>query len=189
MVVTRAEGNRIFEIDGKPAWKAYIARLGLTPAPDTICGETIPVGALAEELPPDVAEEYGNPHILRVITKYEEDGTIHYPTNAKAGLRFWLTTRDEDLIFSEQQRSLDYLNKQIGDGTPVAVFQTDCLARGRFLFNRVIKDEIITMMHSQLSRDGNIPPWIGMYGFGEYAHLGGRNSYHNYSTALMVLFR
>ena len=189
MTVTRSEGNRIFELDGKPAWQVYTARLGLTPAPDTICGETIPVGALAEELSPELAEEYGNPHILRVITKYEEDGTIYYPTTAKPGLRFWLTTRDEDLIFSEQQRSLDYLNAQIGEGTPVAVFQTDCLARGRFLFNKVIKDEIIAMMHSQLSAGGEVPPWIGMYGFGEYSWLGGRNAYHNYSTALMVLYR
>lgn len=189
MTVTRAQGNKIAELDGRPAWQEYTARLGLTPAPDTICGETIPVGALAEALPSEVAEEYGNPHILRVITKYDEDGTIYYPTTCQAGLKFWLTVRDEDLIFSEQQRSLDYLIKEIGSHRPVAVFQTDCLARGRFLFNKVIKDEIIAMMHAQLSAGGEVPPWMGMYGFGEYTRLGGQNAYHNYSTALLVLYR
>lgn len=189
MVVTRAEGNRIIELDGKPAWEVYTSRLSLTPAPDTICGETIPVGALAEELSPALAEEYGNPHILRVITKYDPDGAIYYPVTAKEGTKLWLTTRDEDLIFSEQQRSLDYIVEQMHGGRPMAVFQTDCLARGRFLFNKVMKDEIIAMMHAALSDGDAVPPWLGMYGFGEYARLGNKNAYHNYSTALLVLYR
>jgi len=189
MTVTKAEGNKIYELNGKPAWQEYTSRLSLTPSPDTICGDTIPVGALAEELPKEIAEEYGNSHILRVITKYDPDGAVYYPVTCKEGLKFWLTTRDEDLIFSEQQRSLDYLVAQKGGRETVAVFQTDCLARGRFLFNKVMKDEIIAMMHSALSKDGEVPPWLGMYGFGEYARLGNRNAYHNYSTALLVLYR
>jgi hypothetical protein len=28
-----------------------------------------------------------------------------------------------------------------------------------------------------------------MYGFGEFARLGGRNAYHNYTTALYALYR
>ena len=170
------------------AWAEYTRRLSL---PETsLCGDTIPVGALAEKLPPALAEEYGNPHILRVITKYDPDGAVYYPVTCPEGLEVWLTSRDEDLIFSEQKRSLEYLTSQMGGKKPVAVFQTDCLARGRFLFNKVVKDEIIAMMHSFLNNNqGETPPWLGMYGFGEYARLGGRNAYHNYSTALLTLYR
>lgn len=186
MVVTRAEGNRILELDGKPAWAAYTERLAL-PLTATI-GETIAVGALAEQLPPEIAEEYGNSHILRVITKHDGD-VMYYPMSCEEGLQVWLTTRNEDLIFSEQQRSLDFLRGELAGARPAAVFQTDCLARGRFLFNKVVKDEIIAMMHSALSTDGVVPPWLGNYGFGEYARLGGKNTYHNYSTSLLVLYR
>jgi hypothetical protein len=28
-----------------------------------------------------------------------------------------------------------------------------------------------------------------MYGFGEFARLGGRNEYHNYTTAIYALYR
>ena len=189
IIVTKVEGNRIYELNGKPAWQEYTRLLGVNPKPETFCEETIPIGALAEKLPPELAEEYGNPHILRAITKYYEDGSIYNATTCKAGLELWLTMRNEELIFSEQQRALDFLKDKISSGTPVAVFQTDCLARGRYLFNKVIKDEIITMMHSALSTGGDVPPWLGMYGFGEYTRLGGKNCYHNYSTALMVLFR
>lgn len=189
MTVTRAEGNRIIELDGRPAWEVYTERLSLKPAPDTICGETIPVGALAEELDPALAEEYGNSHILRVVTKYDPDGTMYYATTIAEGTRLWLTTRDEDLIFSEQARTLNYMKAAVGGHTPVAVFQTDCLARGRFLFNKIMKEELMSMMQDAFSKDGDVPPWIGMYGFGEYARLGGKNAYHNYSTALLVLYR
>lgn len=186
LVATKTEGNRIFEFNGRGAWSEYVGRLE-KPVEST-CGDTIPIGALAEELPPELAKEYGNPHILRVITKHDGE-VMYYPVTCRDGLRVWLTMRDEDLIFSEQRRSLDYLKAEIGTGKPVAVFQTDCLARGRFLFNRVVKDEIIAMMHDALSADGVVPPWLGNYGFGEYARLGGKNAYHNYSTALLVLYR
>ncbi|MDR2169127.1 MAG: hypothetical protein LBP59_03200 [Planctomycetaceae bacterium] len=186
MIVTKCDGNRIYELNGRGAWSEYTERL--SKPTNATCGDTIPIGALAEELTPELAQEYGNPHILRVITKH--DGEImYYPVTCKEGLRLWLTLRDEDLIFSEQQRSLEYLKKHIGTCKPVAVFQTDCLARGRFLFNRVVKDEIISMMHDALSVDGVVPPWLGNYGFGEYTRLGGKNTYHNYSTALLVLYR
>ncbi|MDR1606810.1 MAG: FIST C-terminal domain-containing protein [Deltaproteobacteria bacterium] len=188
LTVTKAEGHLIREFDGRPAWAEYASRLSL-PA-TSLCGDTIPVGALAEKLPDDLAVEYGNPHILRVITKYDPDGTVYYPVLAKAGLEVWLTSRDEELIFSEQRRSLEWICAQMNGRKPVAVFQTDCLARGRFLFNKVVKDEIIAMMHSYLNdENGQTPPWLGMYGFGEYAKLGGRNVYHNYSTALLTLYR
>jgi len=186
MTATKIQGNQILELDGRGAWTVYTERLGLTGA--TLCGETIPIGALAEELPPELVEEYGNTHILRVITKRDGEA-IHYPVTCPEGLKVWLTTRDESLIFAEQQRSLDFLRSKIGSGKPVAVFQTDCLARGRFLFNRIVKDEIIAMMHTCLSNDGVVPPWLGNYGFGEYAKLGGKNAYHNYCTALLVLYR
>ena len=189
MTVTKAEGHKIYELNGKPAWLEYTSRLSLTPNMNTYCGETIPIGALAEELSEELAEEYGNPHILRVITKYDQDNAIYYPVTCKEGLKFWLTTRNEDLIFSEQQRALDYLLSQKNGYKSVAVFQTDCLARGRFLFNKVMKDEIIAMMHTSLSNNGEVPPWLGMYGFGEFARLGNRNTYHNYSTALLTLYR
>jgi hypothetical protein len=186
LVVTKAEGNKIYEFDGRPAWERYTELLSL---PAVSVAETIPVGALAEKLPPDMAEEYGNAHILRAITKHDPDGPLYYPVTCQEGLEVWLTTRDENLIFSEQQRSLDYLTGQIGGGTPVAVFQADCLARGRLLFNRVVKDEIIGMMYNAFTVNGEVPPWLGMYGFGEYTKLGGKNAFHNYSTALLIFYR
>ncbi|MFN8341981.1 MAG: FIST N-terminal domain-containing protein [Cyclobacteriaceae bacterium] len=186
LVVTRSTGHVIHEFNGKPAWQEYLRRLGL---PDeATCGDSIPVGALGERLSADVAAEYGNAHILRVVTKHV-GADMYYATECPEGTQLWLTTRDEDLIFSEMDRMVNAMKQRLNGKTPVAVFHADCLARGRFLFNRIIKEELVNRMQFPFYVDGECPPWLGMYGFGEFAKLAGRNTYHNYTTALYVLYR
>jgi hypothetical protein len=187
MVVTKARGNRILELDGEPAWRVYTRNMSL---PETASpADTIPIGALAEELAPELATEYGNPHILRVVTHTDEDNSLIYATDIKAGTRLWLTVRDEELIFSDMDRMVGEMFTFAGSRKPVAVFQADCLARGRRLFNRIVKEELVHKMQYPFSTDDSVPPWLGMYGFGEYARLGGANAYHNYTTALAAIYR
>ena len=186
LVVTKSNGHIIEEFNGKPAWEEYLNRLGL-PANST-CGDSIPIGALGEKLSQTLATEYGNNHILRVVTKHE-GSSIYYATTCPVGTELWLTTRDEELIFSEMDRMVENMHNRLGGKPVVAVFHADCLARGRFLFDRIIKEELVNKMQYPFYNDGQCPPWLGMYGFGEFARLGGKNVYHNYTTALYVLYR
>lgn len=186
MEVTRANGHIIQEINGKPAWSEYLNRLGLAEGSD--CGNTIPIGALAEALPPNVAKEYGNDHILRVVTKHEGDD-MYYATTCPVGTKLWLTVRDEEVIFREMDRIVEVINERNTPKKPVAVFHADCLARGRFLTDRILKEELVYNMQTPFYHDGKCPPWLGMYGFGEFARLNGKNTYHNYTTALYVIYR
>ncbi|MFM9422894.1 MAG: hypothetical protein RIR06_1355 [Bacteroidota bacterium] len=186
LVVTKSTGHVIHEFNGKPAWEEYTRMLGL--GSDSNCGDTIPIGALGEKLSDELALEYGNKHLLRVVTK-RVGNDMHYATAISEGTELWLTTRDEDLIFTEMDRMVVEMKKRMEGKTTVAVFHADCLARGRFLFNRIIKDELVSKMQYPFYINGECPPWLGMYGFGEFARLGGKNVYHNYTTALYVLYK
>ena len=186
MVVTKSTGHVIHELNGKPAWEEYTRHLGLTS--EASCGDTIPIGALGEKLDEATAMEYGNHHLLRVVTKHEGND-MYYATLCPEGTELWLTTRDEELIFSEMDRMVNDMKSRIDGKEVVAVFHADCLARGRFLFNRIIKDELVSKMQYPFYTNGECPPWLGMYGFGEIARLGGKNIYHNYTTALYVIYR
>lgn len=186
LIVTKSDGHRIHELNGQPAWREFTRRLGLSEA--ATCGDSIPVGALAEELPAALAAEYGNSHILRVVTR-REGNAMYYATSCPEGTRLWLTTRDEERIFTDLDRMMNAMVTRNAGRKPVAVFHADCLARGRYLFNRVLKEELVNRMQFPLQVDGACPPWLGMYGFGEFARLGGANSYHNYTTALYALYR
>jgi len=186
-VITKAIGNRIVELDGRPAWPEYLRRLGL-PATSAIA-DCIPIGALAEVLPADLAEEYGNTHVLRVVTHHTGAGELVYATTAHEGTEVWVTVRDEDRIFRDMERMLGVMTGRRPTERPVAVFQADCLARGRHMFGRVMKEELVHRMQQPFATGGVVPPWFGIYGFGEYARLGGRNAYHNYTTALAAIYR
>lgn len=186
LVVTKSDRHIIEELNGRPAWSEYLKRLGL--AQDATCGDSIPIGALGEKLSESLAKEYGNNHILRVVTKHEDE-KMYYATHCPVGTELWLTKRDEDLIFSEMDRMVEQMNNRADGKKPVAVFHADCLARGRFLFDRIIKEELVSRMQHPFFVNGECPPWLGMYGFGEFARLGGQNTYHNYTTALYVIYR
>jgi small ligand-binding sensory domain FIST len=165
----------------------FTGRLGL--ADSATPADTIPPGAVGEALTPQEAAEYGDSHLLRVITRRMPDGTLLMPTSPRTGTRLALMRRDEERIF----RNLDVMMRQIREAVAgrevVAVFHADCGARGRLTLDRVAKDEIVKAMQSPLSSDGAVGPWLGMYGFGEFARLGGRNRFHNYTTALYVITR
>lgn len=186
MVVTRAEGNRIFELNGRPAWPELLSHLGLPL--DATTADTIPIGAAAEALPADLVAGYGNDHILRVITHVDGNALV-YATNCAVGTPLWLTVRDEERIFRDLDRLIAVMVANARGRKPVAVFQADCLARGRRLFNRIIKEELVQRMQHPFSEDGVPPPWLGIYGFGEFARLGPSNAFHNYTTALAAIYR
>jgi len=184
--VTRATGHRVHEIDGQPAWRVYTAALGLPES--AALGDTIPPGALGVKLSAELAAEYGDTHLLRAITHREPDGTLLMPVGCPAGTRLSLMRRDEARIFANLATMMAEITARTGGRTPVAVFHTDCGARGRLMLDRVSKDEIVANMQRPLFGDA-CGPWLGMYGFGEITLLGGRNRFHNYTTSLYVLTR
>lgn len=185
-VVTKSSGHIIHELNHKPAWPEYLRYLGLPES--ATCSDTLPIGGLGETLSPAAATAYGNALILRTVSKHDGND-MYYATTCPEGTKLWLTVRDESLIFSEMECMVSQLVTKVQDRSVVAVFHADCLTRGRFLFNRVIKDELIASMQTPFYSKGQCPPWLGMYGFGEFARLDQKNMYHNYTTALSVLTR
>jgi len=75
---------------------------------------------------------------------------MHYATTCPEGTRLWLTVRDEDRIFSDMDRMMGQMVGRAGDDRLVAVLHADCLARGRFLFNQVMKDKLVSRMQHPL---------------------------------------
>lgn len=187
MEVTASDGVRILELDGKNAWEAYATRFKLTK--DAGANEVMPFGAVAEELSKEVWEEYGSKYLLHGVAKKDSVGHMAYRVHFEPGTKLRLAIRDEALIFSEMRRVLDEMRAQ-ADGEFVAVLQSDCVIRGRFSLDAISKDELIGMMQDTLApSDGGKAAWLGIYGFGEFIPLNGRNQYHTFTTSLMAFYR
>ncbi|MDP6344588.1 MAG: FIST N-terminal domain-containing protein [Alphaproteobacteria bacterium] len=185
--VTKTQDNQILELDGEPAWPRLMARLGLDAS--TPVADALPITGLGIELSPEDQEAYDNPHILRVPIKVSEDRQSFYlPATVPEGTRVSLMQRDEGYIFEGVDRMMARLDEQMNGRRPVAVFHADCMARGRHMFNKVLKDEIIAKMQHPLCGD-EVAPWLGVYGYSEYCRFGGKNRFHSYTTSLFPLVR
>jgi len=184
--VTRSGSNCIYEFNGKPAWKLLTETLGV---PETISYlQVIAIAGFARVLPEELREEYGNNYILFVIMGKNDDDSIIVPIACQEGLKIYLTRRDEKKMFE----GVDWMVKKILDKLngkkPVAVFHADCVLRGRFSLDRILKDEIINHLQSPICREEDIP-WLGLYSAGEFAMLGGETLFHQISSSLFVIYR
>lgn len=185
--VTKSDANQVLELDGQPAWPALMSKLGL-PA-ETPAADALPIAGLGEDLNGDESDAYDNPQILRVPIKVSEDNQSFYlPTSVDVGTKYVLMQRDEKYIFDGLDRLMDRLGTELAGRKPIAVFHADCMARGRLMFNRVLKDEIIAKMQYPLCGE-EVVPWLGIYGFSEYARLAGKNRFHSYTTSLFPIVR
>ncbi len=185
--VTKSDGNRIIELDGEPAWPTLTSKVGLPP--DSHPSGAMGIVGLGVDLSPDDQSAYDNPQILRVPLVVSDDHqTFLWPVRCEEGTKVVLMQRDEQLIFDGVDRMIDRMDKEFAGRKPVAVFHADCMARGRLMFDRVLKDEIIAKMQYPISGDGEVP-WLGVYGYSEYAPLRGKNRFHSYTTSIFSLVR
>lgn len=183
--ITRVDKEFIYELDGKPAWKRWTERLGL---PETSsAAEVVVFAPLAIELPDELHEEYASRYLVFGALP-QPDRSIRGMSELPEGGKLWLTKRNENQIHDGIERLMVKLLDRCEGRKPVAVFHADCAARGKLLFNRIIKEEIIGQLQYPLCKGENIP-WFGMYGGAEYTPLAGKNRIHTYTTSLYVIVK
>jgi len=182
-VVTDGAYHQVKSLNELPPWKTWNEKLGLTGQ----SYEAIVLAPLSVELPVEVHEEYGSTH-MPIAAMPWPDGTIFVNRDLAKGTKLWLTRRTEQQV----NEGVDWMMIKILEGLdgrrPVAVFHADCVARGKYFVNRVIKDELVNRMQFPLTRGKDLP-WLGMYGGGELTPMGGRNVMQMFTSSLYVLAR
>ena len=128
------------------------------------------------ELDPELHEEYGSRYIINGAMP-REDGSIQCTQKCNVGTKLWLTRRSEPRIHDGVERVMVRILDRCGGRRPVAVFHADCAARGKLLFNRIMKEEIISQMQFPLCR-GESMPCLGIYGGSEYTPMFVRTVLH-----------
>jgi len=183
---TRTDKGRIYEINGKPAWKILTETLGV---PETVSWvETLAIAGFARELPEELQKDYGSKYILFGCLGKNEDNSIISPVTCHDGMKIHLTRRDEKKMFDDVDSMVKKTLDKLNGNKPIAVFQTDCGLRGRFSLNRILKDELINRIQSPICMGENIP-WLGLYSGGEFGMIAGQAWIHNFSSSLNVIYR
>ena len=181
--ITRAEGNVIYEVDGKPileVLKEYLTE-------EEIDNWTTAVVTLSLGLKAPGFMEDQDEYIIRAMVGGKDDatGSITIPTEVKQGSSIWMTRRDQEKVALGLDRVAAQINSQLDGHQPKFVFQFDCGGRGKMLFRDQQKLQLLRTLRQSVSPDA---PWLGFYSYAEIGPVGGHNCIHNYTAVLTALY-
>ena len=183
-IVTRSEGNVIYEIDGKPATE--------------VLNEYLPEGVLADErdwsryayslaltskAPSYMKEEE---YIVRGVPQLNlTDGSVTVQTEVTEGTSVWFSSRDKEKITAGLDRMAAQIKEQLGGAQPKLVFQFECSTRGKLMFREQEKLELLKRLRQSVNPD---VPWAGFYTEGrELGPVEKHNDPHLLTSVVLAL--
>src|ERR687897_2563758 len=182
-IVTRSEGNIIYEIDGKPAmevFEEYIPEGALTHDRDW-ARYAISL-ALCFRAPSYIKDEE---YIVRGMPSVSmADGSITVQTEVSEGTSVWLSSRDKEKISTGFDRMAAQIKDQLEDEKPKLVFQFECGTRGKAMFREKEKLQLLRRFRQSLDPDA---PWAGFYTVGEIGPVEEHNLRHLYTSVVLAL--
>lgn len=181
--ITRAEGNRVFEINNRSAMDVMAEYVGEDLWRDF--GKAAIHFCLGQPIDPELSDDYDE-LIIRFVPKWHaEDKSISLPVKMNRGDRVWLTRRDHQKMFVAAQNGVQRLRAELGGAAPFLVLHFDCAGRGRVVLSESAKLDLIESFQAGI---GPAVPWAGFFSYGELCPVRGRNVFHNYTAAIAALF-
>jgi hypothetical protein len=178
--ITRAEGNRIYEIDHQPVFN--VLKEYLTDEEIESWDRTIVAFCFGLKAPSEAQDEF----VIRYLpSKDEVAGSVTLQTEVVEGSSIWITRRDVEKITQGIDAIAQQVNAQLHDQPAKLIFQFDCYGRGKSVLGEMQKQQLEQHLQQQV---GATLPWIGLYTHGEIAPLQNHNSFHNYTLVLAAIY-
>jgi hypothetical protein len=174
MLVTRAEGNTIFELDGRPALEAYLSERGAALKEDARS-----FGEKCMERPIGLPNAQGR-YDMRHVHESAPGGGIVLPTGVPEHTVVQVMAGDAESLLEGARRAADAARAQL-DGPARLALVFSCCTRAPLLRERV--SEEVSLISSTL---GGVAAG-GFYTCGEFARVTGSTGIHNSSVAILVL--
>ena len=160
-IVTKAEGTKLIELDGRPAFSIYQDyfgdRAGDFKQALSLQAVTYPLGMKAEGV-----EEY----MIRVPLAIGEDGSITCGADVVVGSEIYLMVGTLNSAMEAAKLTAQKLVVRVVNAEPKVVFVSDCVAR-KILFGEHGNDEIALLK----SIGGPKAVIFGLYTYGQIATL------------------
>jgi hypothetical protein len=182
-IVTRGQGNVIYEIDGKPAmevFKEYIPEGTLTDDRDWF--RYAVSLSLCFKAPSYMKDEEYVVRGMPVVSM--ADGSITVQTEVPEGTSVWLSSRDKEKVSNGFDRMAAQIKNQLDGEKPNLVFQFECATRGKMMFRDQEKLQNLKRFRQSLDPDA---PWVGYYTVGEIGPVEEHNLRHLYTSVVIAL--
>ena len=182
-IVTRCQGNIIYEIDGKPAvevLKEYLPEDALTDERDWM-RYAISL-ALTFRAPSYMKDEE---YVVRGVPQLNlTDGSVTVQTEVQEGTSVWFSSRDKEKLATGFDRMAGQIKEQLGGEKPKLVFQFECATRGKMMFRDQEKLQLLKRFRQSVGPD---VPWAGFYTIGEIGPVEEHNNHHLYTSVVLAL--
>jgi hypothetical protein len=182
-IVTRSQGNVIYEIDGQPAvevLKEYLPEQALVADRDWL-RYAISLALLFRAPSYMKDEEY----VVRGVPQLSlTDGSITVQTEVEEGTSIWFSSRDKERITTGFDRMAQQIGEQLGGEQPKLVFQFECVTRGHVMFREQEKLQLLKRFRQSV---GPEVPWVGFYTVGEIGPVEEHNDIHRFASVVLAL--
>ncbi len=164
MTVTKADKNRLYEIDGKNVSDIYTEYLGEK------VGKNLPYSAIEFPL---ISIQDGF-EVCRSFTRQFDDGSLLTIGNLEVGDKVRFSFGNVDLIVNDTVSCMN----NYADYEAEVIFTYNCTARKAFLQSDV---------NQELKQISSLAPSCGFFAYGEFFHRNKKNVLLNISLTILML--
>jgi small ligand-binding sensory domain FIST len=178
-VITRAEANVIERIGNRPALEVLGEAIKALPRAEERIRRAGVFAGLAMD-PAKSPLERGDFLVRNLVGADQGSGKLAVAERVRVGQTVQFQIRDAEASREDLGVMLDEVATRLGGRRPAFGCYFDCAGRGRGLFG--VPDHDVTLIRERLGQF----PLVGFFGNGEFAPIGRRNFFHNYTGALVV---
>jgi small ligand-binding sensory domain FIST len=178
-VITHAEANVIQRIGSRPALEMLTQAIRANPETEARVRQAGVFAGLAMD-PAKSPLERGDFLVRNLVGADQSSGALAVAERVRVGQTLQFQIRDARASREDLSGMLDELAERLGGRRPAFGCYFDCAGRGRGLFG--VPDHDVTLIRERLGEF----PLVGFFGNGEFAPIGRRNFFHNYTGALVI---
>jgi hypothetical protein len=179
MLVTASDGNRVHELDDRPALDVYLHRLA---APQEARTDPGAFTRFALTHPLGLSSRATEEHVRFVGEADFEARSLGCIAAVPQGGLAWLMEGDDDSVLQATDAACADALAPLDGRPPLGLVAFDCIARRGVLGEGGIHAEI-----DRLTRQGRDAPVAGFYTYGEIARTRGTSGFHNQTLVVLAL--
>ena len=178
MLVTRSGGNRVYELDDRPALDAYLDRLD---APEDARRDPAAFTRFALTHPLGLARRSGEPSVRFVAEADFGDRSLGCIAEVPQGGMTWFMEGDAESVLDATDKACASALAALNGARPLGLLAFDCIAR-REVLGPGIRAEI-----DRVAEVAGGAPVAGFYTYGEIARTHGITGFHNQTLVVLAV--
>jgi hypothetical protein len=180
MIVTRADRNIVYELDGQPAVQAYLAQRTARPLGTNLSGEgEVSFSASTLDEPLGLANVSGGYDVRHILYRTKNDGLLLFGHVNEQSVVQAMVGHWSDLVDAAEGAAGDATAQRTGDPHGALVFS--CTGRIAPLGHHVTREA------DAISAAIGATPMAGFFTYGEFARVTGSTGFHNATVVVLAL--